>query len=171
MGLAHKMRLTPLACLAGTSAAATSLVRSGRNHGAAGCESLDEVRHRDLRRLAPRKRGFARDLSDWFTMPDPFNAAPIGWRAVWKRLEIETLCSLDGKNFTSARQGYFAPEGKVNVGIICSAPNGPGFEAMFDDLNLATGQFSFRKPRFYWPHKLYEVHARKGLRLMGRRTR
>jgi len=49
------------------------------------------------------------------------------------------LCSLDGKNFTSVRQGYFVPGVETSVGIMCAAPEGPGFEAAFDDLKLEIG--------------------------------
>ena len=61
-----------------------------------------------------------------------------GWRAVRKKDSIETLCSLDGQKFTSVRQGYFVPGEKVQVGIMCAAPEGPGFEATFADLKLDT---------------------------------
>jgi regulation of enolase protein 1 (concanavalin A-like superfamily) len=96
-----------------------------------GTEFFDGQRHASV--------VFTRDFSDWSTMPDLSNTAPIWWRAVRKKDSIETLCSLDGKSFTSVRQGYFAPESKVDVGIMCAAPEGPGFEAIFDDLKLETG--------------------------------
>ena len=79
-----------------------------------------------------------RDFSDWSTMPDLSDTADIWWRAVRKKDSIETLCSLDGQKFTSVRQGYFVPGGKVRVGIMCAAPEGPGFEATFTDLTLDT---------------------------------
>jgi regulation of enolase protein 1 (concanavalin A-like superfamily) len=60
----------------------------------------------------------------------------VWWRAVRKKDSIETLCSLDGKTFTSVRQGYFCPNVKVEVGIMCAAPEGPGFESTFSDLKL-----------------------------------
>ena len=82
---------------------------------------------------------FTRDFSDWSTMPDLSKTAPIWWRAVRKKDSIETLCSLDGNNFTAVRQGYFVPGVEVNVGIMCAAPEGPGFEAVFDDLRLEIG--------------------------------
>jgi len=47
---------------------------------------------------------FTRDFSDWSTMPDLSDTAAIGWRAVRKKDSIETLCSLDGRKFTSIRQ-------------------------------------------------------------------
>ena len=81
---------------------------------------------------------FTRDFSDWSTMPDLSDTAEIWWRAVRKKDSIETLCSLDGQKFTSVRQGYFAPGGKVHVGITCAAPEGPGFDATFSDLKLDT---------------------------------
>jgi len=67
---------------------------------------------------------------------DLSNTAPIWWRAVRKKDSIETLCSLDGKNFTSVRQGYFPPMVQVDTGIMCAAPEGPGFNATFDYLTL-----------------------------------
>jgi uncharacterized protein len=79
---------------------------------------------------------FTRDFSDWSTMPDLSESTAIWWRVVRKKDSIETLCSVDGKNFTSVRQGYFVPEAKVRVGIMCAAPEGPGFEASFSDLKL-----------------------------------
>ncbi len=81
---------------------------------------------------------FTREFSDWSTRPELSNTAPIWWRAVRKKDSIETLCSLDGKNFTSVRQGYFAPATKVDVGIMGAAPEGPGFESVFDELELTS---------------------------------
>jgi regulation of enolase protein 1 (concanavalin A-like superfamily) len=81
---------------------------------------------------------FTRDFSDWSTMPDLSDTADIWWRAVRKKDSIETLCSLDGQKFTSVRQGYFVPGEKVRVGVMCAAPEGPGFDATFSDLKLDT---------------------------------
>jgi len=96
-----------------------------------GTEFFDGKRHASV--------VFTRDFSDWSTMPDLSDTAPIWWRAVRKKDSIETLCSVDGKKFTSVRQGYFVPQVKVEVGIMCAAPEGPGFEAMFDSLKLDVG--------------------------------
>jgi uncharacterized protein len=79
---------------------------------------------------------FTRDFSDWSTMPDLSDAAAIWWRALRKKDSIETHCSLDGKSFTAVRQGYFPPNVRVDVGIMCAAPDGPGFDAVFDHLKL-----------------------------------
>src|SRR5438445_12571505 len=82
---------------------------------------------------------FTREFSDWPTMPGLCETAPIWLRAVRQKDWIETPCSLDGKAFTSVRQGYFPPDEKVDVGIMCAAPEGPGFEAAFDNLKLDIG--------------------------------
>jgi regulation of enolase protein 1 (concanavalin A-like superfamily) len=94
-----------------------------------GTEFFDGQRHASV--------VFTRDFSDWSTMADLSNSAPIWWRAVRKKDSIETSCSLDGKNSTSVRQGYFPPAVQVDVGIMCAAPEGPGFNASFDHLSLA----------------------------------
>jgi hypothetical protein len=94
-----------------------------------GTEFFDGQRHASV--------VFTRDFSDWSTMPDLSNSEPVWWRAIRKKDSIETHCSLDGKNFTAIRQGYFPPGTKVGVGIMCAAPEGPGFEAVFDKLKLS----------------------------------
>jgi regulation of enolase protein 1 (concanavalin A-like superfamily) len=82
---------------------------------------------------------FTRDFSDWSTMADLSDTAPVWWRAVRKDNSIETSCSLDGKSFTTVRQGYFPTQKKVEVGVMCAAPRGTGFEATFDELKLEQG--------------------------------
>jgi uncharacterized protein len=96
-----------------------------------GTEFFDGQRHASV--------VFTRDFSDWSTMLDLSKTAPVWWRAVRKKDSIETLCSLDGKDFISVRQGYFVPGVKVEVGIMCAAPEGPGFEATFEGLTLDIG--------------------------------
>lgn len=96
-----------------------------------GTEFFDGQRHASV--------VFTRDFSDWSTMPDLSESAAIWWRAVRKKDSIETLCSLDGKKFTSVRQGYFVPGVEAQVGIMCAAPEGAGFDATFSDLKLDVG--------------------------------
>jgi uncharacterized protein len=79
---------------------------------------------------------FTRDFSDWSTMPDLSDTAAVWWRAARKKDAIECSCSLDGKAFTTVRQGYFPANVKVESGIMCAAPEGAGFDAVFDDLSL-----------------------------------
>ena len=93
-----------------------------------GTELFDGKRHASV--------VFTREFSAWSTMPDLTETGPVWWRAVRKGESIETLCSLDGKDFTSVRQGYF-PASTADVGIMCAAPEGAGFDAEFDRLSLS----------------------------------
>jgi regulation of enolase protein 1 (concanavalin A-like superfamily) len=81
---------------------------------------------------------FTRNYSDGSTLPDLSETEPVWWRVIRKRDSIETLCSLNGVQFTSVRMGYFQPTRPVEVGIMCAAPSGPGFDATFKDLKLQT---------------------------------
>jgi regulation of enolase protein 1 (concanavalin A-like superfamily) len=93
-----------------------------------GTEFFDKRRHASI--------VFTRDFSDWSTMPDLSETAAIWWRVLRKKDSIETHCSLDGKSFMAIRQGYFPPAVRADVGIMCAAPEGPGFDASFDHLKL-----------------------------------
>ncbi len=81
---------------------------------------------------------FTRTYSDGSTLPDLSETEPIWWRVIRKADSIETLCSLKGDTFTSVRMGYFPPNRPVEVGIMCAAPSGTGFDAVFKDLKLET---------------------------------
>jgi len=83
---------------------------------------------------------FTRDFSDWSTMKDLSADGPVWWRAVRSKDSLETLCSADGKNFQSVRQGYLVPNRPAEVGIMCAAPEGAGFECAFDNLKLVYGE-------------------------------
>jgi regulation of enolase protein 1 (concanavalin A-like superfamily) len=96
-----------------------------------GTEFFDGKRHASV--------VFTRDFSDWSTMPDLSETAAIWWKVIRKKDSIETLCSVERKNFTSVRQGYFPAGAKVEVGIMCAAPEGTGFDAVFDSLSLEEG--------------------------------
>jgi len=105
--------------------------RDAENWMKCGTEFFDSARHASL--------VFTREFSDWSTMKDLSDSAPVWWRALRKKDSIETLCSVDGKNFVSVRQGYFVTTPEVQVGIMCAAPEGGGFEAVFDQLKLTLG--------------------------------
>ncbi len=79
---------------------------------------------------------FTRDFSDWSTMNDLSQNAPVYWRVKRVKDSIEAQCSLDGDKFVTTRQGYFPADVPVEVGIMCAAPEGPGFDAQFDQLLL-----------------------------------
>jgi uncharacterized protein len=96
-----------------------------------GTEFFDNARHASV--------VFTREFSDWSTMNDLAASGPVWWRVVRKPDSLETLCSSDGKNFTSVRMGYLIPSATADVGIMCAAPEGAGFQCVFENLKLTTG--------------------------------
>jgi regulation of enolase protein 1 (concanavalin A-like superfamily) len=96
-----------------------------------GTEFFDNARHASV--------VFTHDFSDWSTMNDLVTSGPVWWRVVRKPDSLETLCSADGKNFTSVRMGYLVPSASAEVGVMCAAPEGGGFQCVFDNLKLTTG--------------------------------
>jgi regulation of enolase protein 1 (concanavalin A-like superfamily) len=108
------------------------MVRFGEeNWMKCGTEFFDGRRHASV--------VFTRDFSDWSTMPDFSDTLAVWWRAVRRKYSMQISCSLDGQNFTTVREGFFPPRSEVQVGIMCAAPEGPGFEATFSDLKLQHG--------------------------------
>ena len=79
---------------------------------------------------------FTHDFSDWSTMEDLSQDAPVYWRVARKKDSIEAQVSRDGATWQTIRQGYFPPAVEVRVGVMCAAPEGAGFVATFDELRL-----------------------------------
>jgi uncharacterized protein len=96
-----------------------------------GTEVFDNARHASV--------VFTREFSDGSTMIDLASSGPVWWRVVRKPDSLETLCSADGKTFTSVRMGYLVPAASAEVGIMCAAPEGGGFQCVFDNLKLTVG--------------------------------
>ena len=69
-------------------------------------------------------------------MEDVSQTGAVWWRVVRKKDSIEAQCSKDGEKFTTIRQGYFPADVKVMAGVMCAAPEGAGFDAVFDQLTL-----------------------------------
>ncbi len=79
---------------------------------------------------------FTHDFSDWSTMEDLSQDGPVYWRVARKKDSIEAQCSRDGTTWQTIRQGYFPPFVEVQAGIMCAAPEGAGFVAIFDEMRL-----------------------------------
>jgi uncharacterized protein len=79
---------------------------------------------------------FTHDFSDWSTMEDLTQRGAVYWRVVRQKDSIEARCSIDGEKYVTVRQGYFPAQQKVMVGVMACAPEGPGFDATFDQLLL-----------------------------------
>jgi hypothetical protein len=75
---------------------------------------------------------FTRDYSDWSTIPLA-DAPDFLWIRVARKGGALTISySRDGKSFEEVRRGWLTQANTVNVGLMCAAPEGPGFEARFD---------------------------------------
>jgi regulation of enolase protein 1 (concanavalin A-like superfamily) len=79
---------------------------------------------------------FTREFSDWSSIKGAPGEGPVWWRAVRRAESLETLYSLDGKNYTSVRLGYLVPAATTSVGVMCASPEGGGFDCVFDQLRL-----------------------------------
>jgi hypothetical protein len=79
---------------------------------------------------------FTHEFSDWSTMEDLSQTGAVWWRVVRKKDSIEAQCSKDGEKFMTIRQGYFPADVKVMAGVMCAAPEGAGFDAVFDQLTI-----------------------------------
>jgi uncharacterized protein len=102
----------------------------GQNWVKCGSEFSDNRRHASV--------VFTREFSDWSTMNDLATTEPVWWRVVRKPDSLETLCSGDGKNFTSVRMGYLVASATAEVGIMCAAPEAEEFQCAFDGFKLPT---------------------------------
>jgi len=79
---------------------------------------------------------FTHDYSDWSTMEDLSQNGAVWWRVARKKDSIEAHCSKDGEKFLTVRQGYFPADVEVQVGVMCAAPEGAGFDTVFDQIAL-----------------------------------
>ena len=77
------------------------------------------------------------DFSDWSTMPDLMQNGPVYWRVVRKKDSLEAQCSKDGEQYITVRQAYFPARVPVEVGVMCAAPEGSGFDTTFDQLEIS----------------------------------
>ncbi len=78
-----------------------------------------------------------REFSDWSTMEDLTQNGPVYWRVQRKKDSLEAQCSIDGAKYTTVRQAYFPARVPVEVGVMCAAPEGPGFDTTFDQLEIS----------------------------------
>lgn len=81
---------------------------------------------------------FTRTYSDWSSVRSLATTKPLWWRVVRKHDSLEVLYSLDGRDFISVRLGFLVPAATAQVGVMCAAPEGTGFDSAFDELELST---------------------------------
>jgi uncharacterized protein len=78
-----------------------------------------------------------RDFSDWSTFKDLSDTGPVWWRVTREPNALNIFASGDGKAFALVHSAYFPPSESVQVGLMCAAPTGDGFDAEFDGLKLS----------------------------------
>ena len=74
------------------------------------------------------------DFSDWSVTPLQINPAQVWFRVKRQDCSLEVFYSLDGKDYVMIRTAYLKCSRELNVGIMCAAPEGPGFRIKFYDL-------------------------------------
>lgn len=76
------------------------------------------------------------DFSDWSVAPLPQNPASIWLRLIRKAEAVEIFYSLDGEHFTLLRIAYLLPSAEALVGVMCAAPDGGGFDVVFEHFSV-----------------------------------
>ncbi|MEQ8673757.1 MAG: DUF1349 domain-containing protein [Aggregatilineales bacterium] len=78
-----------------------------------------------------------RQFSDWSIVPLPDNPPSI-WLQVKRTGEaIEVFFSRDDDTYTLIRQGYLSLSECLQVGMMCAAPQGDGFDVIFEGFTIA----------------------------------
>lgn len=77
-----------------------------------------------------------REFSDWSVLD-----LPDGTEAIWLRLvrdgdAVEIFYSFDDETYHMMRTAYFPTVESVQVGPMCAAPDGNGFNVVFEDFRI-----------------------------------
>ena len=75
-----------------------------------------------------------RDFSDWSVVPLAGSPPAIWLRLRRARETVEVSYSLDGDRYAMLRLAYLTLAERVQVGPMCAAPDGDGFEVSFEGL-------------------------------------
>jgi regulation of enolase protein 1 (concanavalin A-like superfamily) len=93
-----------------------------------GIELVDGVQHASA--------VLTRDYSDWSVVPLPQPPPAIWLRVSVNGSTIQVHYSLDGVRYVLLRLSHLARAETVSAGIMCAAPQGPGFPATFTGLAI-----------------------------------
>jgi regulation of enolase protein 1 (concanavalin A-like superfamily) len=78
-----------------------------------------------------------RDFSDWSVVPLKEAPLTVWLRVVRERHTFAVTYSLDGTAYPLLRQAYLTPAPAVSVGVMCCAPIGDGFTAVFEGFTIS----------------------------------
>lgn len=73
-----------------------------------------------------------RDFSDWSVLPLANHPRSVWFRVNRYGTAMEVSYSLDGTTFDMIRETFLTKTLKLDVGIMCAAPRGDGFETVFE---------------------------------------
>ena len=79
-----------------------------------------------------------REVSDWSVVPRQDSPAAVWLTLLRKGDYVEIQYSFDNKDFKMLRLAYFppAPGQKVQIGLMCAAPDGQGFSVEFTNFTV-----------------------------------
>ncbi|SNR80341.1 DUF1349 domain-containing protein [Hymenobacter mucosus] len=79
-----------------------------------------------------------RDVSDWSVVPRQDSPKAVWLTLLRKGDYVEIQYSFDNKEFKMLRLAYFPPTPgqKVQVGLMCAAPDGKGFPVEFEEFSI-----------------------------------
>ncbi|MDF7815805.1 DUF1349 domain-containing protein [Hymenobacter sp. YC55] len=80
-----------------------------------------------------------REVSDWSVVPRQDSPAAVWLTLLRKGDYVEIQYSFDNKDFRMLRLAYFPPTPgkKVQIGLMCAAPDGKGFPVEFEDFSIS----------------------------------
>ena len=76
------------------------------------------------------------DFSDWSVTPLKTNPEEVWFRVKRQDCSLEVFYSLDGFDYTMLRTAYLKSPQNLDAGVMCAAPQGPGFHITFSDLSI-----------------------------------
>jgi len=79
-----------------------------------------------------------REVSDWSVVPRQDSPKTVWLTLLRKGDYVEIQYSFDNKDFKMLRLAYFPPTPgkKVQIGLMCAAPDGKGFPVTFEDFSV-----------------------------------
>ena len=76
------------------------------------------------------------DFSDWSVTPLETNPEEVWFRVKRRDCSVEVFYSLDGSDYTMTRTAYLQSSRDIDMGVMCAAPQGPGFHISYNDLSI-----------------------------------
>ncbi|MFZ0710404.1 MAG: DUF1349 domain-containing protein [Terrimicrobiaceae bacterium] len=76
------------------------------------------------------------DFSDWSVRPLKTKPEEVWFRVKRQDVSLEVFYSLNGVDYIMLRTAYLKSPPNLDVGVMCAAPQGPGFPITFSDLSI-----------------------------------